>query len=227
MKSIKITDRNIMFYKPTIYGFDLNLGLLLGKNRNYIIDTGVGGSSVQPILDYIGSDKKPIVVINTHWHWDHVWGNWCFEDSLIISHSICRELTDKHWDESIERNAEHVIEGDVRKKLPNLVFEDKLYFPDDGVSVFYSPGHTEDCISVYDEKDKLLYAGDNTGDTNDEILPEIDTDLETFKKLINLYDTYDFDVCISGHNKPQGKDVVERMNSALYECIRKQTKGGI
>ena len=224
MKAVKISDRNIMFFKPTIYNFNLNLGLILGNNRNYIIDTGVGSGSVKPILDYIGDDKKPIVVINTHWHWDHIWGNWVFKDSMIISHSICRILANRHWDEDIKKHAKHIADGEVHKKLPNLVFEDKLYFPDDGISIFHSPGHTADSISVYDEIDKVLHAGDNIGDTDDIIVPHIDTDLETFKKLISLYGGYDFDICISGHNKSQGKDVLSRMDAALYECWNKQRK---
>jgi len=222
MKAVKITDRNIMFFKPTIYEWDLNLGLILGKNRNYIIDTGVGSGSVKPILDFIGGDKKPIVVVNTHWHWDHIWGNWVFKDSVIISHSICRALADKHWDEDVEKNAQHVIDGEVYKQLPNLVFENKLYFPDDGISIFHSPGHTADCISVYDEIDKVLHAGDNIGDTNDAIVPHIDTDLETFIELIALYEKYDFEVCISGHNKTQGRDVLARMASELYKSWNNQ-----
>lgn len=223
MRPVKITDRNIMFTKPTLYGFDLNLGLILGENRNYVIDTGVGLGSVKPILEYIGDDKKPIVVVNTHWHWDHVWGNWCFKDSVIISHSICRTLVDKRWDEDLKKNSQHVIASEVRKKLPNLVFEDKIYFPDDGIIIFHSPGHTEDCISVYDEKDRVLHAGDNIGDTDEIIVPEIDTDIETFRQLIRQYGEYDFDICISGHNKPQARDVLARMEAGLDEI---QTEGG-
>ena len=222
MRAVKISERNIMFTKPTVYGWDLNLGLILGDKRNYVIDTGVGLSSVQPILDYIGDNKKPIAVINTHWHWDHVWGNWLFENSLIISHSLCPKLIDKTWDEYVEKNSQHVLAGHVKKKLPNLVFEDKLYFCDDGVEIFYSPGHTEDCISVYDQRDKILHAGDNIGDTDEVIVPEIDTDLETFEKLLALYSKYDFDICISGHNKPRKKDVISRMSLALPDSWKKQ-----
>jgi len=221
MKAVKVTERNIMFSKPMGKDYDLNLGLILGINRNYIIDTGVGSGSIEPILDYIGSDKKPIVIINTHWHWDHMWGNWVFKDNIIISHSICKTLADKHWNKCAEFHAKH-IDGEVQKKLPNLLFDDKLYFPDDGISIFHSPGHTEDCISIYDEFDRVLHAGDNIGDTDEIIVPEIDTDLDTFKRLLVLYGNIDFEVCISGHNKPQGKDVVSRMESALHKCRDKQ-----
>ena len=78
MKPIKISNRNIMFTQPMEKTYDLNLGLILGAKYNYIIDTGLGSGSVAPILEYIGSDTKPIIVVNTHYHWDHVWGNWVF-----------------------------------------------------------------------------------------------------------------------------------------------------
>ena len=217
MKPIKITNRNIMFTQPMTKEYDLNLGLILGAKRNYIIDTGVGSGSVTPILEYIGNDSKPIIVVNTHFHWDHLWGNWLFENSPIVAHATCYEMADKNWDNDLRKNSEY-IDGEVRKCLPNMLFERCLYMPEDGISIFHTPGHSSDCISVYDEIDKVLYAGDNIGDTKDEIVPCIDTDLETFKRLIEIYRRYDFGCCISGHNKPQTKAVLSRMESALADA---------
>jgi len=224
MNSIKITNRNIMFTKPSKkWDCDLNLGLILGQKHNFIIDTGCGSGDVAPILDYIGDDTKPIIVINTHHHWDHVWGNWVFGNSLIISHATCRETLEKCWDDDInDKNKSDFINGEVRKCLPNMTFKKRLDFPEDGVSIFHSPGHTADDISVYDAVDKVLYAGDNIGDTDEVIVPEIDTDLETFQALINTYKEYDFDICISGHNTPQTKEVLVRMAAALPSAWEKQ-----
>jgi len=201
--------------------YDLNLGLILGSRNNYIVDTGLGSGSVAPILDYIGDDGKPIIVVNTHFHWDHIWGNWVFASSPIISHATCRELADSCWDEALRENAGYV-DGEVHKCLPNMLFEGCLHFPDDDVSIFFSPGHSEDCISIYDAVDKVLYAGDNIGDTEDAIVPWIDTDMETFQSLIELYKRYDFDVCISGHNKPQNKSILARMEASLADAWKKQ-----
>ena len=210
-----------MFSQPMTKDYDLNLGLILAKNRNYVIDTGLGSGSVVPVLEYIGNSPKPIIVINTHCHWDHIWGNWVFENSLIISHALCRELEDKHWDDVLKENSKSV-DGEVRKCLPNLVFERGLYFPDDGIKVFHSPGHTADCISVFDEAGKVLYAGDNIGDTEENIVPYIDTDPVIFQSLIETYRKYDFDICISGHNKPQPKSILALMESSLASAWRKQ-----
>ena len=222
MRVVKITDRNIMFTQPMGRHYDLNLGLILGEKNNYVIDTGLGSGSVGPILKHIGDDARPIIVINTHCHWDHIWGNWVFEKSLIISHSKCRELEDKYWDEVAREYSDH-IDGEVHKCLPNLVFEGCLQFPDDGISIFHTPGHSEDGASVYDSVDKVLYAGDNIGDTEEEIVPWIDTDMETFRRLIDIYKNYDFEYCISGHNKPQTKNVLARMEASLAAAWEKQS----
>lgn len=224
MKPIKITSRNIMFSEPIAqWGFDLNMGLILGTKHNFLIDTGVGSGSVMPVLAYLANDSKPIVVINTHSHWDHVWGNFVFKNSLIIAHTICRDVLEKCWDEKVIENAAF-LDGEARKCLPNMTFKGSLHFPDDGVSIFHTPGHSADDISVYDAVDKVLYAGDNIGDTDEEIVPHIDTDIETFQSLIETYRQCDFDICISGHNKPQARDVLTRMESGLASAWEKQNK---
>jgi glyoxylase-like metal-dependent hydrolase (beta-lactamase superfamily II) len=225
MKTTKITDRNIIFAEPVdgIYN-ETCIGLILGKKNIFVIDTGFGSGSVAPVLEYIGNDTRQIIVINTHCHYDHIWGNWMFEKNLIISHPLCRELEDKHWDDAF-RDFSDSVNGEVRKCLPNMVFEGNLCFPDDGVYIFHSPGHSADCISIYDSVEKILYAGDNIGDTDKHIVPYIDTDIETFQKLIEIYKKYDFNVCLSGHNiNPQTKEVLTRMESALQEAWKKQNE---
>ena len=107
-----------------------------------------------------------------------------------------------------------------------MVFEDSLCFPDDGISIFHTPGHSADGISVYDSVEKVLYAGDNIGDTEESIVPWIETDMETFQVLIETYKKYDFAFCISGHNKPQTKSVLDRMEFALADAWKKQNEVG-
>lgn len=223
MKPVEISRRNVMFTEKMGEEYDLNIGLIMGKRHNFIIDTGLGSGSVKPVLEYIKESKKPIIVINTHFHWDHIWGNGVFKNNIIISHRKCYELEDKYWEKAFEKFRE-TADGEVYKTLPNLVFDTSLYFPEDGVELFFTPGHSCDSISIYDEADKVLYAGDNIGDTANEIVPYIDTDKATFKSTIELYEKYDFDYCISGHNKPQGKDVIERMDFALAEAWKKQVE---
>ena len=216
MTPTKITARNIMFSRPMTKEYDLIIGVILGENNNYVIDTGAGSGDILPVLEYLAGSNKPTIVVNTHCHWDHIFGNHVFDGSPIIAHTSCRDMIPdgEKWDEALQQLSDQLA-GQVRRCPPNLTFEDKLHFPDDGITIFHTPGHSQDCISVYDAVDKVLYAGDNIGDTEDEIVPWIDTNLETFRQMIETYKGYDFDICICGHNKPQTKAVLARMENAL------------
>jgi glyoxylase-like metal-dependent hydrolase (beta-lactamase superfamily II) len=162
VKIQEIKSRSVVFTFDATPDWDLNIHLILGDKYNYLIDTGLGSENMEPVKQHL-QPGKPVIVINTHYHWDHVWGNVAFGGSAIISHSLCRQRLEERWDAMIRKNRQY-ISGDVQMCLPNLVFEDGLYFPDDGIRIFYTPGHTEDGISVFDEQDKVLNAGDNIGD---------------------------------------------------------------
>ena len=221
MKPVKISDRNVMFTEPMGEAYSLNIGLIIGEQYNYIIDTGVGSGSVSPIIEYLGNTGRKTIIVNTHAHYDHIWGNWVFQNDLIISHIKCQQLLVKYWDDGFKQFSQSK-DGEVKKCLPNLTFEKSITFPNDGIKIFYTPGHSIDSISVYDEIDKVMYAGDNIGDTNDSIIPKINTDLETFKSLIDTYKKYDFNLCISGHNKPQEKNVISIMENFLEDSWKRQ-----
>lgn len=207
MKIEKISNRNILFCFK-LPEWNLNLHLILGNRQNYIIDTGLGSLSMAPIKDYLKNDNKPIVLINTHFHWDHIWGNHAFGDCTIISHRLCREITELNWDKMMAHNQSYV-QGTVTKRLPNLVFEDTLYFPEDKIKIIYTPGHTIDSVSVLDEQDKVLNAGDNIGDTMDEIIPVVECEKAVYLKTLLQYKDMDFNTCVSGHNTILSKEIID------------------
>lgn len=209
MKIEKIKNRNILFKFP-VTDWDLNIHLIMGNKHNYLIDTGLGSLSVAPILEYIKGDRKPLIVINTHHHWDHIWGNHVFGDCPIISHTLCRQIILEQWEETLSKNKRFCF-GEVELCLPNLLFDDALYFPDDKIKVFYTPGHTVDSISILDEEEKVLDVGDNIGDNLDEIVPNVDTEKQVYIDTILKYQAIDFDTCVSGHNEVLEKEIFNRV----------------
>ncbi|MGE5585242.1 MAG: MBL fold metallo-hydrolase [Bacillota bacterium] len=198
--------------------WDLNLHLIRGERCDYIIDTGLGSLSIAPMEEYLQYDK-PAIVVNTHYHWDHVWGNGSLRHCTIVSHRLCREMIQSHWQDMMEKNHRY-HHGEVEMVLPSLVFERELYFPEDQVRLVYTPGHTIDSISVLDEADKVLNAGDNIGDTPEEIVPSIDTDKDLYVDSLHRYLDLDFDTCVSGHNVVLGRDVIHRLLAILQRTPR-------
>jgi len=210
MKIKKIKNRSILFTNSLPSGWDLNVQLIMGDKYNYVIDTGLGSLSIAPVKEYIKHDNRPIIVINTHYHWDHIWGNSSFENCMIISHKLCREMMESKWDDMMQKNKQY-LHGEVKMHLPNLTFEEELYFPEDKIRIMYTPGHTIDSISVIDEVEKVINVGDNIGDAIDDIIPSIFCEKDQYINTLLKYGDMNFDTCVSGHNIILEREIIKKI----------------
>lgn len=210
--------------RGTLFSFDdlggaTNVYAIEGDRHIFIIDTYIGPEAMEQVNSQIKSSmvEKPLVVINTHYHWDHIWGNCIYKAHTIIAHKKCSELMAANGERDLEKRVKYT-KGKVEIMLPNLTFTDAMFFENDGIRLFYSPGHTEDSISVYDEKDKVLIAGDNL----ERPIPYFMTkDLDTYLSTLEGYLKIDFDILIGGHTGIEGKQLVH--DNAEY--IRKFIEG--
>jgi len=192
----KISPQTIAITFNTIASYLTHTYLLDRAGKYYLIDTYNGPDIIKTALELSNIDPgKEIVVINTHFHWDHVWGNCAFPDHKIISHKLCREYLDQCWDDQLEKNRAYVT-GAVTKVLPNWTFTDKIWLEDAQLELFHSPGHTQDSISVFDHQEKTLYVGDNL---ERPIIYVESNDLATYIKTLENYSSYQPERIISGH----------------------------
>jgi cyclase len=142
-----------------------NVYVIKGKTKSFVIDTFLGPQAISEIKPVLNTDftEKPTIVINTHAHFDHFWGNCAFQHATIVAHILCKQaIASKQQVEYLEKNS-HYQSGQVEIVAPNLTFEKRVIFEDDGVELFYSPGHTRDTISCIDHVDQVLLVGDNIG----------------------------------------------------------------
>jgi cyclase len=167
-----------------------NVCVIRGKKHWFVIDTFLGPDAIGEITTYLGAnfDKKLAIVINTHSHFDHFWGNCAFQNSMIIAHRLCRQgILQKQQVDYLEKNPEFQ-RGKVELVAPNVTFEKRMVFEDEGVELFYSPGHTRDAISCIDTEDQVLFVGDNVGLPIPSIYPGVKVEdfiatLETYRSL--------------------------------------------
>lgn len=208
-----ISTRNVQFTQY-LDGWNLNLHVIFGNTHTFIIDTGLGTDSAAPLLSHIKGIDKPVIVINTHHHWDHVFGNAAFAGCTIVSHALCLQLMQKKYDAMLTQYGQYAC-GDTTMMLPSLVFEGSVCFPEDGVRLLHMPGHTIDTLCVWDEQDGVLNASDNIGDSMEDILPSLETDVETYRASIQACKALGARYCLSGHNTVQSNDVFDAILSAL------------
>lgn len=194
MKIERISKSTTMFTFDSIENYLTSVFLIEKKSKNYLIDTFCGPGSMGAIINQLNS-KKETIVINTHFHWDHIWGNCSFKGSNIIGHRLCRKLSDELWEEQINKNTKY-IDGKVEKLLPNITFEEKIIFEEDGIELFYSPGHTVDSISIFDREEKVLYVGDNL---ERPIVYVESEDVSTYVKTLENYLKYNAKKIVASH----------------------------
>lgn len=207
MKIVEINKETVAFDFDDIEGFDTAVFLIDKPNRYYLIDTYCGDTPMKAVLQYIENRgvKKRMVVINTHHHWDHIWGNCLFENRTIVAHNSCYTMIETYFEEQLKSNAQYVM-GDNEMTLPNLTFQNKLYFQDDHIEIFYSPGHTLDCISVFDAKNRTLFVGDNL---EKPLIYVEDKDIRRYLYTLTSYLDYLPEIIVGSHTLELSVDDLE------------------
>jgi len=206
MEIKKVGNKGILF---TFYDLNMptNVYVINGKSYFYVIDTYLGPDIMDKVSQYMKTHygDKQAVVVNTHNHWDHVWGNCFFPSSIIISHKLCKKNMEKYGDEALLEYKD-LKRGDVTLTYPNLTFTDEIWFEEDNLYIYYTPGHTNDGISIVDFEDKVLLAGDNL----ERPIPYIASkNLKQYIKTLEDYLKLDVDFIIGGHTACEDKRLVE------------------
>ena len=201
----QVGSRGVLFSFDEIGGAT-NVYVINGTKHIFIIDTFIGPEAMEPVNSYIENNigEKPIIVVNTHYHWDHVWGNCTYVSYPIVAHEKCMEFLAANGEEDLKKHEEYA-KGKVKITLPNLTFTEKLMYEEDRVMLFHSPGHTEDSISIYDEQDKVLIVGDNLERPIPYLMAK---SLDTYLKTLQGYLKMDFHVVTGGHIGLEGEQLI-------------------
>ena len=93
----------------------LNIGVVLGEDGVLLIDTRESHEAAEELArELCALTSKPVRwIVNTHWHWDHVFGNAVFPHATIWGHRLCRRALRDNPDQ--HRN-------DARKWMPDERF---------------------------------------------------------------------------------------------------------
>jgi glyoxylase-like metal-dependent hydrolase (beta-lactamase superfamily II) len=178
----------------------VNSWLVEGSSSALLFDTGLGVANIRRVAEEI--TPKPLLVVNSHHHFDHTGGNRLFEEFAIhraggplVSRPSPPELAPEYmayakrlldaWGPYREADDLyfHLLTAErMIRPFPNgfdpagyrIVPSVPARLLDDGdvldlggrkLQVLHTPGHSPDCICLFDEAGGLLFGGDtiNTG----------------------------------------------------------------
>jgi glyoxylase-like metal-dependent hydrolase (beta-lactamase superfamily II) len=157
--------------REPLHDEDVRSYLIAGAERALLIDTGMGVGDIRKIVESI--TDLPVIVVNSHSHWDHIGGNWRF-DSIAIHTDEAEWLSDSSLSQKLQQACapEH-----LRGPLPPGVTREALSIPpttpadllhggerfDLGNRTFeaiHLPGHAPGLLAFFDRESGTLFSTD-------------------------------------------------------------------
>lgn len=222
---MKQMNENLYIFHYPLYNF--NISVIKTDDYIFVIDTYLGPDGIREVKEFVEKikDNRTVYIINTHSHYDHIWGNCLFENYQIISHKLCREkiLSDgeKVLNEFKEKEPKLIL-GEVKIKAPDIIFEDELTFfsKDISVKLKHFCGHTKDCIVIILEPYHICIAGDLVEEPFP-LVSEEDSDLREFILSLESLDKMDFNLVIPSHGNSFENKLIKENLSYLKQLENK------
>lgn len=150
---------------------DVWMYLINGSSSAFLIDTGYGLGDTKALIDTI-TDGKPLIVVNTHNHCDHAYGNCRFEKVYCHEYLVpyLESQNEHQWDYLFDENGNNIWLDFDRRDLPVFKKFEIVGVPDgyawdlgDGheVEMIFQGGHAAGHVAYLDKKNRILFPGDN------------------------------------------------------------------
>lgn len=135
--------------------------LIIGEDRAILIDAGPGIRDINPVVQSL--TNLPYTLVLSHFHFDHVGNGHLFEKIAIVDLPYLR----KRATENIIKLTPEEHLGNIEGFVASQIKIDEWLVPGSDIDlggrslkVIYTPGHTSESISLYDEQSAILFSGD-------------------------------------------------------------------
>ena len=189
--------------------------LIEGRDRALLLDSGMGLGNIRALVGFL--TEKPVILVNSHTHFDHVGDNWRFPETHLLN--VPEYVTRLERGEVFQpdrcnrsQDALHLdgpawfdLESWRTKPCRVVPVEDGHCFELGGrtLRVLATPGHTRDSIMLADDASRFLFTGDTVYPAPlyayIEGLEMIPVYQETISRLAEEYSEYSL---FCSHNNP-------------------------
>jgi glyoxylase-like metal-dependent hydrolase (beta-lactamase superfamily II) len=218
--------RDIWLHRVDAEGFPTAGAVVLTRRRAFVIDTLTRPADMEParaLLRDEGSGRR-LVVINTHHHWDHVYGNAAFAGEDIVAHHSCPGLLAAQLSEA---GGSPPPRAGV--PLPCLTFDTRLDYADGAevVRLIHAPGHSADSVVVFLNGARVLFAGDAL----EWPLPSIGRDarVSVWLRTMAMLRELDAGLIVPSHGPAMGRELLdanERYLTGLVAAVSAANRAG-
>lgn len=225
---IEVTEHVYVYEQPPGGWCVNNAGIVVDNDTALVIDTAATefrARCLRRTVDNVAAGPRRIVV-NTHAHGDHTFGNYVFGPAAtIIAHPHCREemartglALSELWPETDW--------GSIELALPNITVADRLalrYGTKSAEVIHVGPAHTAGDLVVWLPEPGILFAGDVlfSSVTPFHLFGSVVRTLAAIDRLRELRPR----VVVCGHGPVAGPEVLDE-NSDYLRWIRQLAEKG-
>jgi cyclase len=195
-----------------------NAGYIVGDDRVLVVDTCFTVGRARRFRETIESrvDQPLRMLVNTHHHGDHTWGNFLFRDTTIVAHERCRAEMIATGLETQRLFAPGVDWGPIEIEPAFVTFEDRLdlYVGDLKVEAhFMGPAHTTNDVVYHVPERGLMFAGDLafSGGTPFVMMGSVQGSIDAYERL----QRFDVQTIVPGHGPVCGPELLGEMAEYL------------
>ena len=192
--------------------YNESLYLIEGNERAILIDAGVYIPNLDKIVAKITS--KPVTMVLTHAHGDHVGGVGPFPEVYLNA-----------GDMTIAPNNMRNYKGKIRYLNDGQVID----LGGREIEVIFTPGHTPGSATFFDKAQHYGFSGDAFGSTNLLVFTNLSTEMYTAERIENYMKKHDIRFLFPGHysgdnlETPQRVSDIKNMCREVLEGVRKPT----
>jgi glyoxylase-like metal-dependent hydrolase (beta-lactamase superfamily II) len=249
---VEVADRVLVARYPQ---WDVNVGLVLGRDGAVVIDTrasSLEGSAVLNDVRRLGRDLTVTHVVNTHVHFDHMFGNGAFVDATVHAHDnvgrsweaaaqrikdVCRVDLDAGEGDAPQHgytaaDLVEVLETSVRGPDRTFGRSATIDLGDRAVTLAWAGrGHTDGDIAVHVPDTDALFLGDLVEESGQPSLGDDCWPLEWADTLTShLVWVGAGTVVVPGHGHPVDLGFVERQRddlAAVATEVQRRRRAGV
>ena len=168
---VRESDPGIFTIGEPLHQEDVKSNLIVGAERALLLDTGTGAGDIRQVVERL--TDRPVFVVNSHAHWDHIGGNRRF-DEIWIHEAEADRLRRGVGNERLRRA---FAPDQLRGPLPAGFDIETIAFPPTPpngllqggeafnlggrtLEVIHCPGHSLGGIALLDADEGILFSTD-------------------------------------------------------------------
>jgi len=182
-----------------------------------VVDTMRTPSDGELLKEHVNANTaKPIrLVINTHFHADHTFGNVAFSAPRVATEKT-RRLMQQH----LQDRWREIADEEMSMPLPDITFGGELdiHTSSQTIQLREVGGHAPGTLTVFIPEDSIICTSDLVFAGR---LPFMaDADLPQWIELLKDLEQKDIEHVIPGHGRPGSKDLITEQRTWLEEFCR-------